>query len=153
MTEEAARLSAPREVLLLFLLASMLGLHWSCASTDDIVYKLYPGPERPATEIVTLKLGNASEVIIDGMKVDRSDYGSVTLLPGRHLIRWNTWFGVSELVEPSGLATRTAGNGVEQKAGHAYVLKADRTTGHGYRTYLWIEDADSGEVIAGTKKP
>lgn len=153
MTEEAARLSAPREVVLLFLLASMLGLLWSCASTDDIVYKLYPGPERPATEIVTLKLGNASEVIIDGMKVDRSDYGSVTLLPGRHLIRWNTWFGVSVLVEPSGFATRTAGHGVELKAGHVYILKADRTTGHGYRTYLWIEDADSGEVIAGTKKP
>ena len=39
------------------------------------------------------------------------------------------------------------------KAGHAYVLKADRAAGHGYRTYLWIEDTDSGEVIAGTKKP
>ena len=153
MTKGAARLPGLRQFLLLTLLASPLGLLCGCTSTDHIVYKLYPGAERPDTEIVTLRLGSASEVIIDGRKVDRSDYGTVTLLPGPHKIRWDTWFGVSVLVEPSGFATRTAGHGVELKAGHAYVLKADRTTGHGYRTYLWIEDADSGEVIAGTKKP
>jgi hypothetical protein len=152
MTEETARLSVRRKVLLV-LLASTLGLLWSCASTDDIVYKLYPGPERPDTEIVTLRLGSASELIIDGMKVDRSDYGSVTLLPGPHEIRWSTWFGVSVLVDPSGFATRESEQVVVLKTGHTYILKADRTHGHGYRTYLWIEDTSSGEVIAGTKKP
>jgi len=152
MTQETTCLSVRRKVLLV-LLASTLELLWSCASTDDIVYKLYPGPERPATEIVTLQLGNASEVIIDGMKVDRSDYDNVTLLPGPHEIRWSTWFGVSVLVDPSGFATRKSDQVVELKAGHTYILKADRTHGQGYRAYLWIEDADSGKVIAGTKKP
>ena len=102
---------------------------------------------------LTLQLGSASEVIIDSMKVDHSDYGTVVMLPGPHEIRWNTWFGVSVLVEPSGFATRKAGHVVDLKAGHTYILKADRTTGHGYRTYLWIEDTSTGEVIAGTKKP
>ena len=153
MTEETARLSVRQKLLLLFLLASTLGLLWGCASTDDIVYKLYPGIERPDTEIVTLQLGSASEAIIDGMKVDRSNYGTVTLLPGPHEIRWNTWFGVSVLVDSSGFATRESEQVVELKAGHTYILKADRTYGRGYRTYLWIEDTSSGEVIAGTKKP
>ena len=60
MTEETARLSVRQKLLLLFLLASTLGLLWGCASTDDIVYKLYPGIEQPDTEIVTLQLGSAS---------------------------------------------------------------------------------------------
>ena len=61
-----------RRKLLLILLASTRGRLRGCARTDDIVYKLYPGPERPDTEIVTLQLGSASEVIIDGLKVDRA---------------------------------------------------------------------------------
>jgi hypothetical protein len=36
-------------------------------------------------------------------------------------------------------------------AGHTYIIQADRTTGYGYRMYLWIEDAETGEVVAGTK--
>lgn len=72
ITGAKARLSALRKVTLLVLLASTLGVLWVCTSTDDIVYKLYPGLERPDTEIVTLKLGSASEVIIDGLKVDRA---------------------------------------------------------------------------------
>jgi len=142
-----------RDLIILSLLAGMLGLLAGCASTDNVVYKLYAGPERADTEIVTLHLAHASEVIIDGMKVDRSDYDSVTLLPGRHLIRWKTWFGVSVLIEPSGFATRQSGHTLDLKAGHTYILKADRTTGPGYRTYLWVEDVQSGQVIAGEKKP
>jgi hypothetical protein len=147
------RVATPRKLIVLYFMAGTLGLLGGCASTDDVVYKLYAGPQRPDTEIATLHLGHASEVIIDGMKVNRSDYDSVTLLPGRHLIRWKTWFGVSVLIEPSGFATRQAGQVLDLKAGHTYILKSDRTTGPGYRTYLWVEDAQSGEVIAGKKKP
>ena len=42
---------------------------------------------------------------------------------------------------------------VNLEAGHAYELHADRTTGHGYQFYFWIEDAQTGEVVAGAKKP
>lgn len=130
-----------------------LGLLWACASTDHIVYKLYPGPELPDTEIVTLHLGDATEAIVDGFAVRHGDYGMVKLLPGTHEIQWKAWFAVSVLVDASGFATRKSGHIVELQPGHAYILKADRTTGRGYQTYLWIADVDSGEVIAGTKKP
>lgn len=153
ITAGSAMLSMLQKVVLLCLVTGSLGLLWSCASTKDIVYKLYPGPERPDTELVTLYLGDATEVVIDGMKVSQSDYGTVKLLPGPHEIQWKSWFGVSVLIEPSGYAIRESEDTVEFKAGQAYILKADRTTGYGYRTFLWIEDVGSGKVIAGTKKP
>ena len=38
----------------------------------------------------------------------------------------------------------------EFKAGHVYELHADRTTGPGFRVYMWIKDAATGEIVAGT---
>ena len=130
-----------QKVVLLCLVTGSLGLLWSCASTNDIVYKLYPGPERPDTELVTLHLGDADEVVIDGMKVARSDYGSLKLLPGYHYIHWKSWVHMDE-----------SEHTVELEVGHAYILKV-RITFVGSGTFLWIEDVDNGKVIAGTKKP
>ena len=63
------------------------------------------------------------------MKVDHSDYGTVSLLPSPYEIQWNTWFGVSLLIESSGFATRKAGHIMDLQAEHTYILKANRTTG------------------------
>ena len=42
---------------------------------------------------------------------------------------------------------------VSFEAGHTYKLCADRTTGHGYRVYHWIEDRTAGRIVYGEKKP
>ena len=67
--------------LTLFLM--VLGMITSCALSSDRVYKLYPGNVRPNPEIATLRFGTqVHEIIIDDMKVKRTDYGSVNLIQG-----------------------------------------------------------------------
>jgi len=135
ITAAAKRLSTPQEAMVLYLLAGTLGLLYGCASTPDSVYKLYPGPARPDSEIVTLHLGSATEAVIDGMKVSYGDYGSVELLPGPHEIQWKAWFAFSVLVEPSGFSTRKSNLFVDLKAGDAeaqlqlyYAERRDRSS-------------------------
>jgi hypothetical protein len=122
-------------------------------SSETFAYKLYPGPLRPASELAIVRLGNAHAVEINGRIVVNGDWTEVHLLPGVHDIRWQTEFGVSIMIEPSGSATGGSKARVEMAAGQVYVLRSDRTTGSGYRMYFWIEEAVGGRVIAGTPKP
>jgi hypothetical protein len=132
----------------------MFGMVASCALSSDQVYKLYSGNVRPNSEIATLRFGaQVHEIIIDGMKVNRTDYGLVKIDAGPHEIRWDADFIVSVLVNPSGYDKTETAVTVELEAGHTYTVNADRTTGHGYGMYLWITDDNSGETVAGTKKP
>lgn len=125
----------------------------SCATTSSQVYKLYPGKIRPDSELVTLKFGDeVRELVIDGMKVRRSDYGERKIIPGRHEISWGAEFMVSVMVNASGWAETSTTKVVDLEAGHSYAINADRTTGHGYQMYVWIEDAETGEVVAGVRK-
>jgi hypothetical protein len=124
----------------------------SACSSTEYVYRMYGGPERPDTEIAILKLGDAYEVEIDGRKVAHSDYSIVQLAPGTHRIGWSCEFGVSVMIEPSGWAYSGGSAEVELEAGHVYVLRCDRTTGPGYRTFEWISNETDGEVIAGGRK-
>ena len=117
------------------------------------IYNLYPGKERPHSELATIKLASVYYAQIDGLRVNRADYEQVLLLPGEHEIRWGQWFALSVLVDPDMFSEGSLTAVVELKAGHTYELHAERTTGHGYRKYFWITDAASGEVIAGQKKP
>ena len=133
----------------------LLTLALACASTGmGHAYKLYPGPPRPPDELATLRFGSRVFLVqVDGMLVQASDYEVVELLPGEHEIRWSATFLISPYVEPSMSAKAEAKVTVELLAGHAYSVHTDRTTGPGYDLYLWIEEAGSGEVVAGRKKP
>lgn len=116
------------------------------------VYKLYPGPDLPDSDVATLVFGEGVYAVeIDGLKVSSSDYGEIKLTPGEHYIRWGATFLVSVMVNASGFDRAETDNVTNLLAGHTYTIQADRTTGHGYRMYLWIEDALTGEVVAGTK--
>ena len=138
--------------LTLFIFA--LGAIASCALSSDQVYKLYSGNTRPDSEIATLKFGaQVHEIVIDDMKVKRTDYGEIKLDEGLHKIEWSADFIVSVLVNSSGFDKSETSEIVELKAGHIYTINADRTTGHGYRMFLWVTDDNSGETVAGTKKP
>jgi hypothetical protein len=57
------------------------------------------------------------------------------------------------MVEPSGYAAFGMVSDVSLEAGHVYKFCADRTTGHGYRVYAWIEDRTTGRIVYGEKKP
>ena len=108
----------------------------------------------PDSDVATLKFGNGVYVVeIDGLRVSATDYGEVKLLSGVHTIRWEATFMVSVMVNSSGFDRAEIDNVAILSAGHTYTLEADRTTGHGYRMYLWIEDAKTGEVVAGVRKP
>jgi hypothetical protein len=105
---------------------------------DVHVYKFYPGNELPESEIVTIDLTHAAHVVIDGFNISGADYQQVQILPGWHELLWGKDQG------------RTV---VDLAAGHTYELRWDRAHGRGQKVYFWIQDAQSQEVISGTKKP
>ena len=126
----------------------------SCGLTNHHVYKLYPGPVRPDSEVATLQFGTGVfGVIIDGMKINRSDYREIKLQPGEHVMHWEATFLVSVLIDADGYDQDETTNTVQLKAGHTYTLHKDRTTGHGYEMYLWMTDDTTGKVVAGEEKP
>jgi FlaA1/EpsC-like NDP-sugar epimerase len=124
-----------------------------CATTTSAVYKLYPGENKPKSEIVILELYDASNVVIDGLNVSHGDYTAVHLLPGSHHLTWTSVHGVSVMIEPSMYAHKDSKHEITLEKGHTYRLRSDRTTGPGYRIYNWIEDITSGSIVAGEKKP
>jgi hypothetical protein len=135
-------------VAIFVLLSACGGYH------SQYVYKLYPGPELPDSDVATLKFGNGVHAVeIDGLKVSSTDYGAIKLVPGVHSIRWEAMFLVSVMVNASGFDSAETNKIASLSAGHTYTIEADRTTGHGYRMYLWIENVETGEVVAGVKKP
>jgi len=133
------------------LLAAVIVLLAAC-STQDYVYRMYGGPERPETEVASLKLGDAMGAWVDGREIAHSDYSTVKLAPGSHRIEWACEYWVSVMIEPSGFGYSNASDELELKAGHVYVLRCDRTTGPGYQTFEWIFDETDGEVVAGNAK-
>jgi hypothetical protein len=118
------------------------------------VYRAFYRIEPPESKLATLDMGAAYEMIIDDRYyVSAGKYGTVKLPAGTHRIRWSTSFGVSVIVEPSGYAAFDIASEVSLEADHTYKFFVDRTTGHGYRVYHWIEDTTSGRIVQGEKKP
>jgi len=141
--------SAPVGCMLL-LFSMLLG----CASPQPTgVYRGYSGMA-PDSALAYLDLGAAHEAIIDDRHyVSRVKYSTVQLLAGAHRIQWAAAFGVSVMVEPGGYAAFETISNVTLEAGHRYRLSAGRTTGQGYKVYLWIEDTTTGRTVSGDKKP
>ena len=118
------------------------------------VYRAHWGAEPSEGELATLEMGAAHEIVIDDRYyVSGGKFGTVKLPAGAHQIWWATGFGVSVMVEPSGYAAFGMVSDVSLEAGHVYKFCADRTTGHGYRVYTWIEDRTTGRIVFGEKKP
>jgi hypothetical protein len=135
-------------LLLLLILAGC------AASAPKGVYRAHYGPVPPESELATLEPGAAYELIVDDRYyVSGRKYGTVRLPAGSHRVWWATSFGVSVMVEPSGQASFGMVSDLSVEAGHTYRFCADRTTGHGYRVYHWIEDRTAGRVVWGEKKP
>jgi len=122
----------------------------ACAALPEAPYKLYPGPVQPDSDIAIVRLDDVGAAKFDGRLATQGDWTEVLLLPGEHLIEWQTEFGV---VDPNGLPTGGNEAKVVLLAGHVYTLRADLTTGPRYRTFFWIRDDTTQQVIAGTPKP
>jgi hypothetical protein len=125
----------------------------ACASLPQATYKLYPGPARAPAEIAVVRLGDANAAEFDGRVALRRDWSEVQLLAGTHAVKWQTEFGVSAMLEPSGFVTGDAAYEVELLAGHTYTLKADRMKGSTRQMFFWLRDETTGAVVAGSPKP
>jgi hypothetical protein len=125
----------------------------ACSAGPNHVYKLYPGPQRDPGEISVVRMSDVHAARINDLAVARSNWSEVHLLPGEHTIEWGREFLVSVMVEPTGFARGEGREILVLEPGHIYTLKAERTTGPGYRMFFWIKDETTGQVVAGTPKP
>jgi hypothetical protein len=127
---------------------------FGCASTPKGTYRAYTGEELSDSSLALLDIGRTASIQIDGMYyIEGSEYSTVKLMPGSHRIEWTNLFGVSVMVDSRGIVAFDLKETIILQAGHLYKLRADRTYGHGYRVYMWIEDTNTGSLIAGNKMP
>ena len=127
---------------------------FGCASVPKGSYRAYIGEDLPDSSLALLDIRRAGSVQIDGMYyIEGSEYSMVKLLPGSHRIEWTNLFGISFMVDSRGIVAFDLKETITLQAGHIYKLRADRTHGHGYRVYMWIEDTNTGSVVAGNKMP
>ena len=138
------------ECFLTVLVVLMIG----CASAPKETYRGYTGAELPDSSLALLDMRDGGSVKIDGMYyVESSKYSIVKLLPGSHRLEWTSTFGVSVMVDPRMIVESGRKETIILQAGHIYRFRADRTTGPGYKVYMWIEDTLTGSVVGGKKKP
>jgi len=124
------------------------------ALSNSGIYNSFLGLEYLEADVANLELVDVDWVRIDGgERIARKGHRQIEVSPGRHHIEWCRTFGVSFLVDPSMSQAYVARENLTLEAGHTYLVAADRSHGQGYRAYLWIEDADSKDVVAGFKKP
>jgi len=164
----------PRNRHLFILLGLTLGLLAGCGNVDvrttaedrlgssayrrgeTHAYKLYPGPLRPAAEIAVVRLERVYSVDFNGRPVSRRDWSEVHLPPGSHLIRWHRRAPVGTVtIEPGGMAAGGSDK-VALAPGKIYVLRSAHVPNPdvgGYETFVWMEDAATGAVVAGTRHP
>jgi hypothetical protein len=137
-----------------YFITLLVVLMFGCASAPKGTYRAYTGEELSDSSLALLDIGRAASIQIDGMYyIEGSEYSIVKLMPGSHRIEWTNLFGISVMVDSRGIVAFDLKETIILQAGHLYKLRADRTHGHGYRVYMWIEDTSTGSVVAGNKMP
>lgn len=141
-------------IILLLLLTFVLA---GCAGLTPDSYKGYTGETKPESEVAIVRDVSARIHEIDGKKIEhrssRKYYRDAHLTPGKHTITLRRWFTVSVTIVPRGSIDATSiPLAVDLRAGHVYELHADRTTGPGFKVFFWIEDSETGELVAGMRK-
>jgi len=126
-------------------------------------YKLYPGPLRPASELVKINFGrDVTSFHVDGLRVSRTDYEFVELLPGEHEIKiawdvtsnWGWTPRESDPYEAEAVMTAKFLAEIEYTVHVRRLSWLERQWWRDCRSfYLWIEDSATGHVVAGEKLP
>ncbi len=128
-----------------------------CAGLTTDVYYGYLGEARSDAEVAIVRSVTAALEEIDGKQLKHPDpdkyYSEARMPPGPHTVTLYREFGVSVLIVPKGYVEAVSTFPINLEPGHVYELHGDRTTGLGFRVYLWIVDATTGKVVAGQKKP
>lgn len=137
--------------LLVFIMLS------ACAGPTPDIHKAYIDKDQLVSEVAIVRAETAAIHKIDGKALKHPDpnkyYREVYLPPGSHTITLYRWFAVSVLIVGKGyIEVVSKPFTVNLEAGHVYELHADRTTGV-IRVILWIEDADTKEIIAREVDP
>lgn len=123
----------------------------ACAEKGDNVYRTWVGPDRPNMAIVTLRLGDdVRDVTIRERTLARSDYGTILLVPGEHMLYERDDASIVITISPVLINTEQARARGELILGHTYILHAGKSKASGERA-LWIEDARSGEIFIDTR--
>ena len=132
-----------RNYLTVFLIVVLMA--FSCATS-----KMYDGPELPREKVAVLKgstggiFGNAAGIAtVDGRSTGFNDM-QVTVLPGKRTLDIEVIYCEGYPVQvchevPSVLS-------FEAEAGHTYIAKGKIVSGV---ANVWLEDAETGEVVAG----
>ena len=135
-----------------------------CASTP---FKAYDGPDLPEHEAVLLDwsaCGVSCDITIDGRALPRHalfvtgrlPIERAWLKPGTHVIEFNGSFGYTGDFYIRRFVTYQNSATIPMRAGHRYAVIHKRKRGWGmgnFRDYLWIENATTGEIVAGSAPP
>ena len=143
-------------MILVASLSAGLTLQGCGTSKEGVPFRAYQGPIQPPAQVATVVNKSAWLKAIDRKDLPKHSnpkkyYNQAKLLPGRYVLSISRSFLVSVLVDTRGIVTYERAFTAELKPGHVYSLHADRTTGRGYRVYLWIEDDATKQVVAGEK--
>ncbi|MEJ2729308.1 MAG: hypothetical protein P8185_12505 [Deltaproteobacteria bacterium] len=132
--------------LIYFLAIALISINFTnCASTET--YREEPLQGEAA--ILDWSGWGSGEVLeIDG-NATKSQYRA-ELNPGKHNIRYGGKIGTSFLLNPRMSDSYDYSASIDMRAGHTYKVIHERTYGYGsYKDYFWIEDATTGEIMAG----
>jgi hypothetical protein len=92
--------------------------------------------------------GSGDVLEIDG--VAQTNQNQAQLKPGKHNIRYGGRRGTSFLLNSKMYDSYDYQASIDMRGGHTYRVLHERTYGYGsYRDFFWIEDADTGEIVAG----
>lgn len=140
----------PGAVIVIILLG--LGVLPGCGTGPPL--KVYTGLDLPDEHLALLDWSACAldcVYAIDGMKLHRFPAQQAKLLPGRHAIRYGTWFGVSALYGRTSVTYEETAV-LDMKAGHIYAIHFEKQQGWvQFSDDLWIEDQKTGEVMHGVR--
>jgi hypothetical protein len=142
-------------VLAVILPLSGCGLYWNQFGPE---LRLYDGPKREIHEVATIDQGSGCYTCVESIRhfdekapiYTVSDPGwepagsglnrpnKISVLPGKYLLT----LGFSNAAESTGY--------VDLKPGHTYLVQKDFSSDFD-KAFVWMEDAETGEVLLGTK--
>ena len=110
------------------------------------VYKIYSEPNQNTEEVASILMmvtANTRDyvtdyvdwVIIDNTRVDHKKYRKISIVAGSYTVEWGRKFNISPMIKASGTEKRVWSANVTLEAGHTYTIHADRTVGHGYKSF------------------
>lgn len=123
--------------------------------------QLYPGPEKPFSEVARICCRVAEvhgSLIGDKLRLDAVDGRSsgyfetwAEIAPGRHEIRYSYLRGIGAYPTPVLPLSSDEGRLIfNAQPGRGYILKATR---EGDRVWAWVEDEASRALVAGERPP